>query len=232
VGDGTPASEVTAEESVEFIDEIPGLTVSDGKTGVRGSRGVLQRLRQGAKKRNTPPKTTDPSVGSNKSTRPGEEAIRLPKRVEVAESAAHARGPAVRDTTSRRQEQRGRKDRHAVGEPAENARIVSKPAPGILSDQPRWVKELFEAHFRSSRTGELRRKPSGPDRVSDGVVVTPNRMKMSREDFAIGWLVMLEAARRNPEVARIRFQKNGIVVQWGEMPGETPVLPAAANTNS
>ena len=221
-------SGVTAKEQDELIDEIPGLTVSDGKTGVRGSRNVLQRLRQGAKKSNTPPKTTDSSVGSKKSDRPGEEAVRLPKRVEVAESAAQARGPAVRDTTSRRQEQRGRKDRHAVGTVAEVGRIVSKPAPGILSDQPKWVKELFEAHFRSSRTGELRRKPSGPDREVDGVITTPNRMKMSREDFAIGWLVMLEAARRNPEIVRAR-NVNGAAIEIQS--GGTPVLPAGSNTD-
>lgn|SRR5215472_3309265 len=209
---GSNGSGVTEKETDEFIDEIPGLTVSDGKTGLRGGRGVLRRLREGAKKRHTGPQKADLPVGSTESPRPGEEAVRLPKRVEVAESAAHARGPAVRDTTEHRQLARGR---GTVGggdkDAAQGSRIVSKPAPGILGDQPRWVRELFEAHFRSSRTGELRRKPSGPEREVDGVIVTPNRMKMSREDFAIGWLVMLEAARRDPEILRAAPRKNGAV---------------------
>ena len=203
---------VTPKETDEFIDEIPGLTVSDGKTGVRGGRGVLQRLRAGAKKRNTGPQKADPPVGSPESDRAVPEPSRAPKRVEVAESAAHARGPAVRDTTEHRQLARGRSTVGGGDKDASGAtRIVSKPAPGILSDQPRWVRELFEAHFRSSRTGELRRKPSGPEREVDGVIVTPNRMKMSREDFAIGWLVMLEAARRDPEILRAAPRKNGAV---------------------
>jgi len=31
-----------------------------------------------------------------------------------------------------------------------------------------------------------------------------NRMKMSRADFSIGWLVLLEAARRSPEILRLK----------------------------
>ena len=223
--------------AIEFIDEIPGLTVSDGKSGVRGGRGVLQRLRAGAKSRNSRARESTTERVTQEIARPVQEGTRAPKRVEVAESAAQARGPAVRDTTLARQARKvSRKDRHAVGTVGEvgngrdsAARIVSKPAPGILSDQPKWVKELFEAHFRSSRTRELRVKPSGPDRVVDGVVVTPNRMKMSREDFAIGWLVLLEAVRRDPAIARIKSW-NGKTRE--ENMGWPPALPTPSNTNS
>ena len=223
--------------AIEFIDEIPGLTVSDGKSGVRGGRGVLQRLRAGAKSRNSRARESTTERVTQEIARPVQEGTRAPKRVEVAESAAQARGPAVRDTTLARQARKvSRKDRHAVGTVGEvgngrdsAARIVSKPAPGILSDQPKWVKELFEAHFRSSRTRELRVKPSGPDRVVDGVVVTPNRMKMSREDFAIGWLVLLEAVRRDPAIARIKSW-NGKTRE--EHMGWPPALPTPSNTNS
>jgi hypothetical protein len=31
-----------------------------------------------------------------------------------------------------------------------------------------------------------------------------NRMKLSRQDYAIGWMVMLEAARANPSILRLK----------------------------
>jgi len=73
------------------------------------------------------------------------------------------------------------------------SRFVPKPPPASLSDQPKWVQDLFEAHFRSSRTLELRR--------------SMNRMKLSRQDYAIGWMVLLEAARKDPDILHLR--RNG-----------------------
>jgi len=31
-----------------------------------------------------------------------------------------------------------------------------------------------------------------------------NRMKLSRQDYAIGWMVAIEAARRDPSILHIR----------------------------
>jgi hypothetical protein len=129
-----------------------------------------------------------------------------------------ARGPAVRETTERRQKRRtgvedgaqalAKNNGPAAETGLSRARVISKPSPAILSDQPKWVQDLFEAHFRGSRTRELRHKPSGPDKVVDGKTVTPNRMKMSREDYAIGWLVMFEEARKYPFLLRSPALKN------------------------
>lgn len=173
----------TPEADGDLDFEVPGLTQGDGKKSTGGQKGVLQRLQDRARSR-------------VKVARPNGTGARKVVKLEVSERAATATGPAVRDTTESRTKARG-----TVGVVNGTGRTVgTKPAPGILGDQPKWVQDLFDAHFRSSRTGELRRKPSGPARA-DGSY--PDRMKMSREDFAIGWLVMLEAARQNPEILRL-----------------------------
>lgn len=70
------------------------------------------------------------------------------------------------------------------------ARFVPKPPPASLAEAPRWMRDLFEAHFRSSRTLELRR--------------SMNRMKLSRQDYAIGWMVAIEKARTDPSILRLK----------------------------
>lgn len=169
--------------------DVPGLTTTESKKSVSGQKSVLQKLQDRARGR---VRVARPNGDTGGSKRP---AVKL----EVAERAAVATGPAVRDTTEARTRARSGGTKSTGG--VNGVRSVgTKPAPGILSDQPAWVKDLFEAHFRGSRTAELRRKPSGSARA-DGTF--PDRMKMSREDFAIGWLVMLEAARRDPEILRV-----------------------------
>lgn len=226
----------------DVVDEIPGLTTSDGKTGTRGSRSTLQKLRERANKKTSkihsgtiaekPVQSEPVQDGTGSQPVP----IRSGIRIEVGEAAAKPRGPAVRDTTERRQVSRetSRRTRAQVGGASkgssEMVRVGTKPSPGILSGQPKWVRDLFEAHFRSSRTRELRSMPSGPSREVDGKVVTPNRMKMSREDFAIGWLVLLEAARKEPAIIRARVV-NGVVEHAVDGHAEgLPVLSAPSNT--
>jgi predicted component of type VI protein secretion system len=70
------------------------------------------------------------------------------------------------------------------------ARYAAKPAPGILANSPKWVQDLFEAHFRSDLTLRLRREH--------------NRMKLSRQDYAIGWLTLLSKIREDPSVLRLK----------------------------
>jgi hypothetical protein len=182
--------------------EVPGLTTGDGKKGSGGQKSVLQKLQDRARSR---VRVTRPN-GAGAGSGDGGGGRRTPVKLEVAERAAVATGPAVRDTTEARTRSRTVGGGSRVSGNGTSRAVGTKPAPGILADQPKWVTDLFEAHFRSSRTGELRRKPSGPARA-DGSV--PDRMKMSREDFAIGWLVMLEAARRDPEILRLGGGKKG-----------------------
>src|SRR5215471_4434108 len=110
--------------------------------------------------------------------------VRRPERVEVSERNAVPRGPAVKETTERRIVRRVR-EKTGVSRQA-----TTKPAPGSLVESPRWMQELFETHFRSSRSMELRR--------------SMNRMKLSRQDYAIGWMVAIEAAHRDPSILHIR----------------------------
>ena len=178
-----------------LLDEIPGLTTADKKTGVQGQRGVLQKLRdrrrvsRNTSARDAAPKPTDGSVIKKSSGRGVQ-------RVEVSETNARPRGPAVRDSTESRQKAR----EQAKTSRSEPGRISTKPSPEIVSGQARWIRDLFEAHFRSSRTLELRHMPLGKN--------GKNRMKMSRADFAIGWLVLLEAARRDPSILHLKELSN------------------------
>lgn len=71
-----------------------------------------------------------------------------------------------------------------------------KEAPALLESRPKWVQELFEAHFRSELAYQLRHLPSGKS--------GKNRMKLSRADYAIGWLVMFDKAREDPGILRLK----------------------------
>src|SRR5215471_3842340 len=174
-----PGSDGPAGGPLEFtpegpldLGEIPGLTSGDGKAGTAGTRNVLAKLR--ARRGIAQVGDRPPAV-----------------RVEVATSAARPRGPAVRDTTEHRLVKREKARNGAV-----STRVQDKPAPKSLAEAPRWMQELFESHFRSVRTLELRK--------------SMNRMKLSRLDYAIGWMVMLEAARRDPSILHVR--KDGSTV--------------------
>jgi len=183
---------VTAEA---LLDEIPGLVSSDGKAAVRGGRGVRARLQAAAARRKRPAAAVR-TGGSGSGSVARVEAPHPEVRIEVPEAAARARGPAVKDSTEHRQQTRRTGGTGAANGTVPGRKMGSKPAPDILSDQPKWVADLFEAHFRSSRTTELRHLPIGPG--------GKNRMKMSRADFAIGWLVMFESARRDVSNLRVR----------------------------
>lgn len=71
-----------------------------------------------------------------------------------------------------------------------------KEAPALLESRPKWVQDLFEAHFRSELAYQLRHIPSGKS--------GKNRMKLSRADYAIGWLVMFDKAREDPGILRLK----------------------------
>jgi hypothetical protein len=182
--DGAQVVEGAADAGLDF--DIPGLTSSDGSKGTRGAAGVRDRLmaRRGTGGRST---VSGARSGTGEGT------------VVVAERAARASGPAVRDGT----EARGRRGRSgapsrpstvgsgtASGGAAKAARYTAKPAPGILSSSPKWVQDLFEAHFRSDMTLRLRREN--------------NRMKISRQDYAIGWLTLLAKVKEDPSILRLK----------------------------
>jgi hypothetical protein len=162
---------------VDLVDEIPGLTSADGARGTRGTVGVRSRL-QGLATR------------SRKGRKVGE-------MVQVGPRSAKASGPAVKDSTAARQ-QRAQLPRVPAGQvtPSGKAqRYTNRPAPGLLSNRPKWVQDLFEAHFRSDLTLGMRREYG--------------RMKISRQDYAIGWLTLLDKIREDPSIARAREAKNG-----------------------
>ena len=156
--------------SVDVVDEVPGLVSGDGARGVAGARGVRERL-QKLKSRKAPAQV-----------------------VQVGPRSARAVGPAVKDTTSARQARtRAQVVAQSGSEPKQ--RYTNRPAPELLAARPKWVQDLFEAHFRSDLTLGMRR--------------TFNRMKISRQDYAIGWLTLLDKVREDPSVLRLKDRENG-----------------------
>jgi len=117
-----------------------------------------------------------------------------PKKIEVGPRAARAVGPAVKEGTEARQTRR-RVRGQAAADGARPQRYVTKPPPGLLSNRPAWMRDLFEAHFRSELTLGLRRDN--------------NRMKISRQDYAIGWLTLMDKIREDPSIARLKESKDG-----------------------
>src|SRR5262245_25441237 len=146
--------------------DVPGLVSSDGGRSTGGAKSVRSRLQKLAER--------------GRKTREG-------LKVEVAQKSARAVGPAVKETTERRQT--SAKSRTQAPE-EHKQRYVNRPAPEILAGRPLWVKELFEAHFRSDMTLQLRRQH--------------NRMKISRQDYAIGWLTLFDKLREDPSVLRLK----------------------------
>ena len=153
---------------------IPGLVSTESGRGTGGQKGLRKRLQERARGKR------------------GAQA-REPKKVEVGPRAAKAVGPAVKDSTEQRQTKR--RVRGAQSDGAKPQRYVSKPPPALLGSRPRWMQDLFEAHFRSELTLGLRREH--------------NRMKISRTDYAIGWLTLMDKLREDPSIARLKEGKNG-----------------------
>lgn len=156
----------------DFDLEVPGLVSGDTGRSSKGFKTVRERLKENARKR------------------------REPRKVEVGAAAAKVSGPAKAEGTERRQQRRATERLEAgrstgVGSSVDagiKQRYVSRPAPELLSSRPKWVQDLFEAHFRSESTLGLRRQF--------------NRMKISRQDYAIGWLTALDKFREQPELLR------------------------------
>ena len=149
------------------IGEVPGL-LSDESPRSSSGAARLQKLRSRARGKRD---------GSRVTTR-----IKPPREVVVPATAAEVSGPdadgsRLKDGQVRRQ-------------------VAVKEAPSLLEGRPQWVKELFEAHFRSELAYQLRRLPSG--------IGGKNRMKLSRQDYAIGWLVMFDKAREDQGILRAR----------------------------
>jgi hypothetical protein len=166
--------------SVAVLDiEVPGLLSTDGKSGVQGQR-KLDKLR-GVAKRNASRNGKSNGGGGSRVSARG----RAPREIVVPASAAEVTGPDA---------QLGLGGRNGSGEGAR--RIVTRETPTLLADRPKWVKELFEAHFRSELALGLRHLPMGKG--------GKNRMKLSRADYAIGWLVMFDKAREDPGILRLR----------------------------
>lgn len=164
-----------ADDANGVVGDIPGLTSADGQRGVRGTQSVRQRLSALAQRGRR---------GSGGT--PG-------RKIAVGPRAARPSGPAVREGTAVRQ---SRKRSVPVPEPeTKGQRYVNRPAPELLSSRPKWQQELFEAHFRSDMTLQLRRQH--------------NRMKISRTDYAIGWLTLLDKIREEPSIARLKDAGNG-----------------------
>lgn len=174
-----------------IVDDIPGLTSDDGQRGTGGSRRIRERLISRGRGRIGPKTRRD--TGSH---------IRVPgKNAEVS-------GPAADDTTlvrvkrSRSVPVRSRNGNAGSGETV-RTRYVSSAVPALLKDRPRWVQELFEAHFRADSTLAMRRVITGY--TADGK--PKNRMKLSREDFAIGWLTAFDKFREDSRVLRLRGEE-------------------------
>ena len=162
-----------------MVSDIPGLVSGDGVRSTVGSKGVRERLmaRRG----------TGHTAGATR-------RVQEPT-VTVSPRAARASGPAVRDSTeararSRAQSGTGTGRRGAQLVEARTQRYVTKPPPALLSARPRWVQDLFEAHFRSDLTLAMRKEF--------------NRMKLSRQDYAIGWLTLLDKIKEDPAILRLR----------------------------
>jgi hypothetical protein len=164
-----PNGQVVAEPAVAvaepLIDEIPGLVSTDGARGTAGAKGVRERLR-GLR---------------------GRTARTPAAAVVVGPRAAKPSGPAVKDSTEARQKAGERK---TVRVGPQRQRYANRPAPEILASRPKWVQELFEAHFRSDMALGLRK--------------ANNRMKISRMDYAIGWLVAFDKLREEPTLLRLK----------------------------
>jgi hypothetical protein len=159
----------------DFDLEVPGLVSGDTGRSSKGFKTVRERLKENAKKR------------------------REPRKVEVGAAAAKVSGPAKVEGTERRQQRRATERMEAgrsagstvVGDSAGlKQRYVSRPAPELMSSRPKWVQELFETHFRSEHTLGMRRQF--------------NRMKISRQDYAIGWLTALDKFREQPDLLRAK----------------------------
>jgi hypothetical protein len=166
---GTVVAEVETEVPGQDDWELPGLVSSDGSKGTKGQAGLRKRLQDRARgKRN--------GAGNG-----------VAKRVEVGPRSARPVGPAVKEGTEARQVQRRVR---GAADGVKPQRYVSKPPPGLLSSRPRWVQDLFEAHFRSEVTLQMRKEN--------------NRMKISRTDYAIGWLTLLDKLKEDPSIARLK----------------------------
>lgn len=149
------------------IGDVPGL-LSDESARSSSGAARLQKLRSRARGKRD---------GSRLTAR-----VKVPKEVVVPATAAEVSGPdadgsRLKDGQVRRQ-------------------VSIKEAPSLLEGRPEWVKQLFEAHFRSELAYQLRRLPSGAG--------GKNRMKLSRQDYAIGWLVMFDKAREDPAILRAK----------------------------
>lgn len=149
------------------IGDVPGLLSDESPRSTSGA-ARLQKLRDRARGRKGVGKTTV--------------RVKVPREVVVPATAAEVSGPdadgsRLKDGQVRRQ-------------------VAVKEAPSLLEGRPEWVKQLFEAHFRSELAYQLRRLPSGAG--------GKNRMKLSRQDYAIGWLVMFDKAREDTAILRAR----------------------------
>jgi hypothetical protein len=165
----------------DFDLEVPGLVSGDTGRSSKVFKTVRERLKENAKRR------------------------REPKKVEVSGASARVTGPAKVEGTERRQERKAR-ERLEAGKSAGTGRVdgdgssgvrqryVNRPAPELLGGRPKWVQELFEAHFRSEHTLGMRR--------------AFNRMKISRQDYAIGWLTAFDKFREESSLLRLK-EKSG-----------------------
>lgn len=156
----------------DFDLEVPGLVSGDKGRGTKAFQTVKERLKANARKR------------------------REPRKVEVGASAAQVVGPAKSEGTERRQARRAQERLEAgrnpavVGDTGLRQRYVNRPAPELMSARPKWVQDLFEAHFRSEHTLAMRR--------------ANNRMKISRMDYAIGWLTAFDKFREEVSLLRAK----------------------------
>lgn len=176
IGEPEPPATVDVEPAPggDFDLEVPGLVSTDSARSQKGFQTVKERLKANARKR------------------------REPRKVEVGASAAQVVGPAKGEGTAVRQSRRARERLEAgktagVGDSTGlRQRYVSRPAPALLGSRPRWVQDLFEAHFRSEHTLGMRREF--------------NRMKISRTDYAIGWLTAFDKFREESSLLRLKSE--------------------------
>jgi len=186
-----------AQVAVESLPEVVPALSSDGDHP--GPNGALVADASGVVIDDIPGLTSADGNKGTSGTRSVRERLRGLKNrkaergaqvVQVGPRAARPVGPAVKDGTEARQ-RAGERKTVVVG--PKRQRYANRPAPPILSGRPQWVQELFESHFRSEQALALRRDNG--------------RMKISRLDYAIGWLVAFDKFREEP--ALLRAKKDG-----------------------
>lgn len=175
--DNGTSNGTSVQEELPPAEESPGDVLDIDVPGLLSTEGKKSTAGQSRLKK-LQAKARKPGSGGN--SRVVARGV-APKHIVVPATAAEISGPDA-------------SKKPGAGEASR--RIVTRETPVLLENRPKWVQELFESHFRSELALTLRHIPMGKS--------GKNRMKLSRADYAIGWLVMFDKAREDPGILRLR----------------------------